>query len=67
MAGAQGTPYTIIVLKNKINDVAKVELQKLAAPFPVGTIFSSDDDLKIAISGGVPYLILEQIIQIVLK
>ncbi|HEY4496385.1 MAG TPA: DsbA family protein [Candidatus Paceibacterota bacterium] len=67
VAGAQGTPYTIIVLKNKINDVAKVELQKLAAPFPVGTIFSSDDDLKIAISGGVPYLILEQIIQIVLK
>lgn len=66
-AGAQGTPYTIIVLKNKIDGAAKTELQKLAAPFPAGTIFASDDNLKVAVSGGIPYAILEQIIQIVLK
>lgn len=65
--GAQGTPYTVIVLKNKIDETAKTELQKLASPFPAGTIFTSDDNLKIAVSGGVPYAILEQIIQIVLK
>ncbi|MFA6273512.1 MAG: DsbA family protein [Candidatus Paceibacterota bacterium] len=66
-AGAQGTPYTIIVLKNKIDSAAKTELQKLALPFPAGTIFTSDDNLKVAVSGGVPYTILEQVIQIVLK
>ncbi|MEK7108003.1 MAG: DsbA family protein [Patescibacteria group bacterium] len=67
VAGAQGTPYTVIVLKNKVGEAAKTELQKLAAPFPAGTIFAADDGLKVAISGGVPYIILEQIIQIVLK
>ena len=66
-AGAQGTPYTIIVLKNKIAEAAKTELQKLAAPFPAGTIFASNDNTKVAISGGIPYTILEQIVQIVLK
>lgn len=66
-AGAQGTPYTIVVLKNKIDEAAKTELQKLAAAFPAGTIFAADDNTKVAISGGVPYAILEQIIQIVIK
>ena len=66
-AGAQGTPYTVVVLKNKIAEAAKTELQKLASPFPAGTIFASDDDLKVVISGGVPYAILEQVVQIVLK
>ncbi|OHA26074.1 MAG: hypothetical protein A3D52_02725 [Candidatus Taylorbacteria bacterium RIFCSPHIGHO2_02_FULL_44_36] len=66
-AGAQGTPYTVIVLKNKVGEATKTELQKLASPFPAGTIFASDDNLKVAVSGGIPYAILEQIIQIVLK
>lgn len=66
-AGAQGTPYTIIVLKNKLAEAAKTELQKLASPFPAGTIFASDDNAKIVASGALPYAIMEQIIQIVLK
>jgi len=66
-AGAQGTPYTVIVLKNKVGETTKTELQKLASPFPAGTIFASDDNLKVAVSGGIPYAILEQIIQIVIK
>ncbi|TSC67568.1 MAG: hypothetical protein CEO19_156 [Parcubacteria group bacterium Gr01-1014_73] len=67
VAGAQGTPYTVIILKNKIDEAAKTELQKLASPFPAGTIFAADDNAKIVVSGALPYAIVEQIIQIVLK
>ncbi len=65
-AGAQGTPFTVIVSKTKISDAAIATINTLAAQFPPGTVAVSSDDMRVEVSGALPQNFMETILKTLL-
>jgi len=66
-AGGRGTPFTILILKKKMDDDKNATITTLASQFPPDTITISDDGTKIAISGALPLDLMKSIIDTLLK
>lgn len=66
-AGARGTPYTVILLKEKAPKTLKPLLESASVQLrlPAGTLGITPDERKIIVSGNMPYELLEQIVQLV--
>lgn len=65
-AGGLGTPYTIFILRNKIDKNASDAINVIASNYPPGTVVQSDDGYRVAISGALPYTNMEQIVKTLL-
>lgn len=65
-AGASGTPFNILVLKNKVTKAQEAALAPLIAQFR-GSVALSSDKTKITLNGALPYGALKSIIDILLK
>jgi len=63
-AGAQGTPYTVALLKEEASDELEAFVAGIQAQ-NAGAIFLSDDLTKIALHGALPAQLIEQLITIV--
>mgnify|MGYP003888295195 CR=1 FL=1 len=68
-AGARGTPYSVIVLKNKAGAEVKsfLESATIQLRLPPGTLGLSSDGKKIVVSGNMPYELLEQLVDLLKK
>ena len=65
-AGGRGTPFSIIVSKQKLNSKAEELFNQLAAQLPANTIVISEDKFRVSVSGALPYDLLSGIFDIIL-
>ena len=65
-AGGRGTPFSIIVSKQKLNSKAEELFNQLAAQLPANTIVISEDKFRVSVSGALPYDLLKSIFDIIL-
>ncbi|MDD4988840.1 MAG: thioredoxin domain-containing protein [Candidatus Pacebacteria bacterium] len=73
-AGGNGTPYTIMVLKNKIGDVAKkyitdtnaTFLKQINTPGTPDLLFVTNDGMRIGVSGAQDPAVMQKIVDLVL-
>ena len=67
-AGAQGTPYSVMVLKNALTDDKKNSLTDLITKSGLsGNIIVSDDGKNIILNGAIPATYVTPIIDVILK
>ncbi len=65
-AGATGTPFSVLVLKNAVTKTQETALAPLIAQFRGGVALSSDKT-KITINGALPYNAVKTILDAILK
>jgi len=64
--GATGTPYSILVLKSKINAEQEKTLIPIIAQFQ-GNISVSNDKTKIVINGALSYEVIKRVLDALIK
>ncbi|MEK7194148.1 MAG: thioredoxin domain-containing protein [Patescibacteria group bacterium] len=69
IAGARGTPYSVIVVKKSLTEADKTDLAKVATSrgYSADTITTSDDKKNIFVGGALPSDVLKEIIDIALR
>jgi hypothetical protein len=65
-AGASGTPFSVLVLKNAITKTQEAALAPFIAQFRGGVAISSDKT-KITLNGALPYNAVKMILDVLLK
>ena len=66
-AGGNGTPYSVFISKNHISGDTAQLVESLSANFPPGTLVVSKDNYRIAMSGALPYQLIDQVLKSLLK
>lgn len=66
-AGGRGTPFSVVVSKSPLPESVITTIKGMASGFPPGTITFSEDKLRIAVSGALPYSFLDQMLKVILK
>jgi len=68
-AGAQGTPYSVLIYNKAIPKkvIDRVDEISLNLKFPPGTFTFSPDKTKLAISGALPYEVIAEIVDVIIE
>ncbi|MCK5059786.1 MAG: thioredoxin domain-containing protein [Candidatus Pacebacteria bacterium] len=65
-AGGTGSPFSVIILKQKLSPASKNTLDSVASQLPNKLLIISSDQKRISISGALPYEIFSEILNVAL-